>query len=1059
MGLSSDILSQFAKITSDKKETKNESTVYGTTVVYNGVTYVKMDGSDLLTPVSSTVTTKDSDRVTVTVKNHTATITGNLSDPAASSAKVEKTASQISEFEIIISHSVHTEELTAMNAYLEKVKIIAARIENAEIVYADIETLQAKLATVDHLTATDIDALYADIENIRAEFGSFTDISTEDLNAVNAEIDNLKAYVGDFTYVSTDVLDAIKASIKTLDVEKLSAKDADITYANIDFSNINEAAVEKLFTDSGIIKDLIVSEGHITGELVGVTIKGDLIEAGTLKADKLVVKGSDGIYYKLNVEAGVTSSEEVTEEELQNGLHGSTIIANTITAEKVNVDDLVAFDATIGGFNITTNSLYSGVKSSVDNTTRGIYMDTDGQWNVGNSNNYIKFYKDVNGEYKLIISASSVLFASTNKTVEQELEDVKHTTENAVKNVTVQYALSDSTTTAPTSGWSEVAPTWINGKYMWQRVVYTYNNEKVLTGTPTCIAGAKGEQGIQGEKGDTGSQGPAGPQGPQGEKGEQGIQGLQGLQGERGEQGIQGPAGPQGEKGEQGAQGSQGPKGDQGIQGPQGEKGASGENGKTTYFHIKYSSVANPTASSQMTETPSKYIGTYVDYTETDSNNPSDYKWSQFIGDNGQTGPQGEQGIPGTNGANGLTSYLHIKYSNDGGSTFTSNNGETAGDYIGQYVDFTENDSNKVSDYKWSKIKGAQGATGATGPQGPQGETGAAGPQGYSVVASVSRPSFSESQWETYGTVGRVENWSNTSSIRNGCRVGDIFTIVGTATDTKNAHVLYYRSDTASGELHGVCIAHSIAERGATGATGPQGNKGDTGTGVNSIVTEFYLSSSKTSQVDGSWSTTMPAWSSGMYLWTRSLIRYSNNSTAYTEPICDSSWEAANDVSTELHQNMVSQNAEITANYEAAIKAALADYNTTGNFEDFKNAVESALATMESNVASNLSTTTERINSVEADLLAKYSHLENWIDIDTDNGTMTFGSSENKITLTIENDMIIFKKNGEQFGWWDGVDFHTGNIIVELNKRAQFGNFAFIPRNDGSLSFLKVGDS
>ena len=71
-------------------------------------------------------------------------------------------------------------------------------------------------------------------------------------------------------------------------------------------------------------------------------------------------------------------------------------------------------------------------------------------------------------------------------------------------------------------------------------------------------------------------------------------------------------------------------------------------------------------------------------------------------------------------------------------------------------------------------------------------------------------------------------------------------------------------------------------------------------------------------------------------------------------------------------------------------------------------------------------------------------------------GTLSFGSSENGITLTLENDLIVFRKNGVQFGWWDGVDFHTGNIVVEVNERAQFGNFAAIPRSNGALSWLKV---
>lgn len=189
-----------------------------------------------------------------------------------------------------------------------------------------------------------------------------------------------------------------------------------------------------------------------------------------------------------------------------------------------------------------------------------------------------------------------------------------------------------------------------------------------------------------------------------------------------------------GEQGPQGLRGLQGEKGDQGIQGP---KGADGKDGKTTYFHIKYSAVSNPTSASQMTETPSKYIGTYVDFTQTDSDDPKKYSWQQL---EGSQGPQGKQGISGTNGADGKTSYLHIKYSNDGGKTFTGNSGEDIGAYIGTCVDYAKDDPTSVGMYKWAKIKGDTGAKGdkgdkgATGPQGPQG---AAGKDANQVVHTV----------------------------------------------------------------------------------------------------------------------------------------------------------------------------------------------------------------------------------------------------------------------------------------------------------------------------------
>nr|DAP64129.1 MAG TPA: tail protein [Caudoviricetes sp.] len=184
---------------------------------------------------------------------------------------------------------------------------------------------------------------------------------------------------------------------------------------------------------------------------------------------------------------------------------------------------------------------------------------------------------------------------------------------------------------------------------------------------------------------------------------------IKGEQGERGPQGVPG------------LQGIQGPKGEQGIQGPQGNTGATGPQGpagQSTYFHIKYSSVANPTLSSQMTETPSTYIGTYVDSAQADSADPKKYTWSRF---QGLQGPQGTQGIPGTNGTNGKTSYLHIKYSNDGGKTFTGNSGEDVGTYIGTCVDYNQSDPASVRSYKWAKIKGENGQDGQDGADGQDG--------------------------------------------------------------------------------------------------------------------------------------------------------------------------------------------------------------------------------------------------------------------------------------------------------------------------------------------------
>lgn len=215
--------------------------------------------------------------------------------------------------------------------------------------------------------------------------------------------------------------------------------------------------------------------------------------------------------------------------------------------------------------------------------------------------------------------------------------------------------------------------------------------------------------------------------------GKNGLQGPQGPEGPRGPQGVQGPKGEKGEKGETGPvgiQGLQGPKGDQGIPGPQGDKGdpgKDGSNGKTTYFHIKYAPVQSPTAA-QMSETPNTYIGTYVDFVETDSTDPTKYTWYQF---KGAQGAKGDKGIAGTNGTDGKTSYIHIAYAtNSTGSSGFSVSDSVGKTYIGQYTDFVVQDSTDPTKYAWTLIKGDKGEKGATGPTGPAGADGKAGKDG-----------------------------------------------------------------------------------------------------------------------------------------------------------------------------------------------------------------------------------------------------------------------------------------------------------------------------------------
>lgn len=428
MSLSTDLISQFVKTTNDRSTKSKESTLYGEVVLNGGRTYVKLDGSDQLTPVSTTTDMKNGERVTVRIKDHTAVATGNVSSPAARVADMEAMFHDISEDEVSAIKGIF-EEL-----YVHVGTFESLTVEEAAILRASIEELEAKYATITEadvkkLSAEDASILNADIENLVAKIGTFESISAEEVDIVRADIEQLTARNAAFGYVSADRFSAALAEIQVLDVEKLTADQADFRYANIDFTNIGEAAMEFFYSKSGLIENVKIGDTTIAGMLVGVTIKGDRIIGNTIVADKLVIRGDDGLYYKLNtqgvspdgkveelveyIEEGVmetpppdgmlvegvatnedrdvysyvddsgikkyysksengefydVSAETKTihlEQTVDNSLNGSIITAHTITATQITVKDLVAFDATIGRFVIDGDADDENVTGSI----------------------------------------------------------------------------------------------------------------------------------------------------------------------------------------------------------------------------------------------------------------------------------------------------------------------------------------------------------------------------------------------------------------------------------------------------------------------------------------------------------------------------------------------------------------------------------------------------------------------------------------------------------------------------------------------------------------------
>lgn len=518
LAVSDEVISDFAKAVVRKDPEPEFITVNGIARKYDDEWMIELDGSQQLTPIaSSAVGLNDGDRVTAQIKNHSLSVTGNLTGKTTTQTdtigikkeiddRLDKHDSKITEVEDLMATKVNTDELNAQKGRIdqlvsdnatirEKLTATDASIDKLDADVVDInDSLTAKQADIDSLKTSKIDATVAD-----AKYATIGD-----LDAANASINNLDANYADFKKTTTDSLDAVDANIKKLNTDKLNVTDAAAKYANIDFANIGEAAIKAFYAKSGVISDVVISDGHVTGKLVGVTIKGDLIEGGTVVADKLVMLGEDGLYYKLNTN-GKTVSSEQTE---YNSLNGSIITAKSITAEKVNVNDLVAFGATIGGLHISNGSLYSGAKNAVSNTTNGVYMDSQGQFALGNASNFLKFYKDSSGKWKLVISADTMTLG-TGGSVEDAINE-------SAKTVTLQYYRSTSATSLVGGSWADSSPEWVDGTYIWTRSKSVDRAGNATYSEPACITGntgPQGKQGIQGVKGADGTNGAPGSDG------------------------------------------------------------------------------------------------------------------------------------------------------------------------------------------------------------------------------------------------------------------------------------------------------------------------------------------------------------------------------------------------------------------------------------------------------------------------------------------------------------------------------------------------------------------
>lgn len=509
MALSQDIVSQFAKLTVQPKEDKGTE-VKGTYKLINNVEYVQLDGSDILTPVKSTVVAETGERVNVLIKEHMATVIENITSPSARSKDVSDLADVVDEQgntiqqmdntiiqqgnSIIQMDNAINQQQTTINQHDTKINQQGDEIVSLNnTVVSQGNQISSMNNTIiqqgDNISSMNNTIIQQgnNINSMNNTVQQHGNRITQNENTIQQHGNTIVEQGSSITILNSGfaIKDGVITGLDAAIVNSLKTNYLNAAYAQIDFSNIQMAAVEKLFTQSGIIKDLIVEGGKITGELVGVTLKGDLIEGNTIKADKLVVQGSDGLYYKLNI-SGETVETEQTE---YNSLDGSVITAKSITASKIQVTDLVAFGATIGGFDINQGSINTHTKSSISSDVNGLYLGSDGQIYVGDLNNHIKYYKNSNNQWVLDIRASELRLGISSKTVNEELAETKEAAEtaetnassaltkanNSIKSETMHYLATSlsSGVTKNTPGWTTSTQTMTEtNKYLWTYITY-----------------------------------------------------------------------------------------------------------------------------------------------------------------------------------------------------------------------------------------------------------------------------------------------------------------------------------------------------------------------------------------------------------------------------------------------------------------------------------------------------------------------------------------------------------------------------------------------------------
>lgn len=406
MALTSSLIDEFVKASLDTKTINSREipVLKGTVRIVGGAMYAVIDGSEILTPVKTTVAAKNGDRVEVRIYNHSATITGNLSDVSVGKVTVEDIVDKAFDGFVITNSNFIDGTINGtifrdgaidgskINfSTFENGVIDGSVIKNSSITGTQIANSTITAAQIANSTITGTQIANSTITSSHIASATFDEINGKAISAVEANIETILG--------GSATIEDLKADIAKID--NLEADFAKINFENVDVSHISEAWIQDLMVQG----KMIVQEGTIF-YLDAVEINADKITAGTMKANRLLLAGKDGLFYEINATVDGVTSAELATDEYQNQLHGEKIIAKTITADKITVSDLSALQATIGGWHILSDSLYSGDRSEFEKKDAvGAYLGANGQVDIGSDSDYIRF-DPVTGELR--ISAKSL---------------------------------------------------------------------------------------------------------------------------------------------------------------------------------------------------------------------------------------------------------------------------------------------------------------------------------------------------------------------------------------------------------------------------------------------------------------------------------------------------------------------------------------------------------------------------------------------------------------------------------------------------------------------------